>query len=146
LGQLHQDRLRIRQKQLRGAEIGPTLLLGGRPQSDALSGTLTTSSASALFGARQAAWHSFKALHPGVRVVAELSTQSAVDHKPNGVNRDGAFGNSTGQDHRAVMLRTTTMQGGTLTVEGKLSVKDGNAPTLQRLGITEQSAAAFDLT
>ena len=38
------------------------------------------------------------------------------------------------------------MQGGTLAVEGKLSVKDGNAPTLQRIGITEQGAAAFDLT
>jgi hypothetical protein len=44
------------------------------------------------------------------------------------------------------MFRTATMQGGTLAVEGKLSVKDGNAPTLQRIGITEQGAAAFDLT
>jgi hypothetical protein len=38
------------------------------------------------------------------------------------------------------------MQGSALAVEGELSVKDGNAPTLKRFGITEQGAAAFDLT
>ena len=44
------------------------------------------------------------------------------------------------------MLRTATPQGSALAFEGKLSVKDGNAPTLQRIGLTEQGAAAFDLT
>jgi hypothetical protein len=44
------------------------------------------------------------------------------------------------------MLRTATPQGSALAFEGKLSVKDGNAPTLKRIGLAEQGAAAFDLT
>jgi hypothetical protein len=44
------------------------------------------------------------------------------------------------------MLRTATPQGSALAFEGKLSVKDGNAPALKRIGFAEQGAAAFDLT
>ena len=44
------------------------------------------------------------------------------------------------------MLWPATMQGSTLAFEGKLSVKDGNTPTLKRICITEQGSAAFDVT
>ena len=59
LGELHQNGLGICQKELRWAEIRPALLLGERPQTDALPGTLPASSASTLFGACQAAGNSF---------------------------------------------------------------------------------------
>ena len=79
LRQLHQDGLGVSQLEFRRTEARASMLLCRRPKSDALSRPLPAGSAPTLVSAGQAGGHRFQALHPGVGIKAQLTTEAAVD-------------------------------------------------------------------
>ena len=120
--------LRVGQPELRGTEPWSPLLIGRRPEANAASWTLAACPSATLICAGQAGRDGLEALHAAVWVVAQLTTETAVDHKPHPFQGDGTFGNGAGQEHLSGVLVITSIQGLALFLQRQLAMQARHTP------------------
>ena len=95
--------------------------------------------------AREAGGNGLQSLHSSVRVKAQLAAEAAVDHQPNPINGDRAFGNATGQNELAVQFRMAAFQGFALAVQGQLAMERTHLPVPQGIGMVQPFPTSLDL-